>query len=80
MLCPWRDGFWDSGVVNGGSVIMGMLGNPVWLIDPEGLWAISFDTYGGIGGGVTIGKSDAGTWFVNGRLGIGLGGGANAYK
>ena len=52
--------------------------DPVNFIDENGLWSISFDFYLGGGGGVTIGQNDkTGEWFGGGRLGFGVGGGAN---
>lgn len=53
-------------------------GNPLTYSDPYGLASFKFDAYLGIGGGVTIGfNPDTGNWFFGGRLGIGVGGGAN---
>jgi RHS repeat-associated protein len=53
-------------------------GNPISRVDPLGLASFKFDAYVGIGGGITIGYNpDTGNWFYGGRVGIGMGGGAN---
>ncbi|ALP52905.1 hypothetical protein Tel_06905 [Candidatus Tenderia electrophaga] len=50
--------------------------NPLSYIDPYGLWAWSFDAFAGPGGGITIGRNeDTRGWFIEGRVGIGIGGG-----
>lgn len=54
--------------------------NPLNRVDPMGLWSFSFDAYGGIGGGITVGAhNQTGKFFIKGRLGLGfkIGGGLN---
>lgn len=52
--------------------------DPLGLVDPLGLWSVSIDYFVGYGGGITIGRnSDNDTWFVSGRIGLGVGAGVN---
>ena len=54
-----------------------VLGDPVNLVDFPGLWSIAISAYDGWGGGVVFGQNPNGRWFVTGRIGYGLGGGAS---
>jgi hypothetical protein len=49
--------------------------NPVTLIDPSGLWSLSFDLYEIVGGGITIGGGEGQPFFISTRFGMGIGGG-----
>ena len=48
--------------------------SPGNFVDPSGLWSVSADAYVGRGGGVTVGRGQNG-WFMDYRVGVGLGGG-----
>lgn len=51
-------------------------GNPISLIDPQGLWSVAVEGYVGFGGGVAIGQDHiTGQLFVSLRDGAGVGGG-----
>ena len=51
-------------------------GNPLGNKDPLGLWSLTVEAYGGLGGGIVIGRDPTtGQWFYGGRLGLGIGGG-----
>ena len=50
---------------------------PTKIIDPLGLWSLSFDVYEIIGGGLTIGGGKDQPFFMSFRAGIGEGGGFN---
>jgi|CXWL01.1.fsa_nt_gi RHS repeat-associated protein len=53
-----------------------VVNDPVNAIDPLGLWAFSFEVYGGVGGGVAFGRDDStGQPFFALRYGYGYGGG-----
>jgi len=49
-----------------------VLNDPVNLIDPLGLWSVTYGGYFGVGGEVTFGN-DSGNGFMTGRFGFGLG-------
>ncbi|WP_162568587.1 RHS repeat domain-containing protein [Variovorax sp. SRS16] len=53
-------------------------GNPWTKKDPLGLWAITFEGYAPLGGGIIFGRDpDTGGLFATGRFGLGVGGGAS---
>jgi hypothetical protein len=49
--------------------------NPVRLLDPNGLWAISAEAYAILGVGVEFGQSKNGDYFIALKGGVGIGGG-----
>lgn len=49
-------------------------GNPLSVVDPMGLWSVTFGAYLGAGGQITFGN-DGGNGYMTGRVGLGLGGG-----
>jgi RHS repeat-associated protein len=63
----------------GETSLYGYVGNdPVNATDETGLWSVTVELYGGVGGGIVIGRDNAtGQWFYGGRLGIGAGGGVS---
>ena len=45
------------------------------LVDPWGLWSLSFEFYDFFGGGLTLGKNPDNKFFLSIKIGVGLGGG-----
>ena len=52
-----------------------VMNSPVNLVDPWGLWSLSFEFYDFFGGGLTFGKNPDNKFFLSIKMGIGLGGG-----
>ena len=52
-------------------------GNPMNALDPDGLWSVSIQAYGGLGGSLTLGWSVGNGIFGSLQAGVGLGGGAS---
>ncbi|ODS25033.1 hypothetical protein AB835_00570 [Candidatus Endobugula sertula] len=78
---PLTDRFTQSdptGLFDGTNTYIYAQANPLKYVDLNGLWSVSFDAYAGIGGGITLSRNEkTGRYFAGGRLGIGIGGGAN---
>ncbi len=52
------------------------IGDPVSLVDTNGLWAVSLEGYAGYGGRASLGVSGNGRFFFSLGIGVGLGFGA----
>jgi RHS repeat-associated protein len=52
-----------------------VLGDPVSLVDPLGLWSVSLSGFAGPGASFTFGQNPNGSGFVSLQFGFGLGGG-----